>query len=376
MSRISRYVFRQAIVVMVFITVVLSAVFWLTQSLRFVDMVVNRGLPATNFLWLAMLILPRFLAIILPISGFVSVVYIYNKLIGDRELIVLRAAGFSNMRLALPALMVAGVAAAAIYLLNAYLLPVSYREFSDLRFAIRSDYSSVLLQEGTFHTLPGGITIFIRERAGAGQLNGILVQDGRKPESPITFMAESGTLVQTDEGPRVVLVNGSRQEIDRATGRLQYGQFEKHTLDLGLAGAAVPKDRVRAPEELYLWELFDPALAGLPNHAKFIAEGHSRIAAPFLAASFAIVGLVFLLTGDFSRRGQSVRIVGSIVTVVSVQALAIAAHNMAGSSVKAIPLLYAVALVPGLLGLVVLARGMGRRGPAVRGPGPQIGAPA
>lgn len=370
---ISRYVFRQTIVVMIFVTIVLSAVIWLTQSLRFVDMVVNRGLPITEFLWLAMLILPRFLAIILPISCFVSIVYIYNKLIGDRELIVLRAAGFSNMRLSRPAFALSALAAVAIAVLNAYLLPVSYREFSDLRFAIRSDYSSILLQEGAFHTLPGGITVFIRERAGAGQLNGILVQDGRDPEHPVTLMAETGALVQTEDGPRVVLVNGNRQEIDRKTGQFSFGQFEKHSLDLGLTGTDSPSHRKLAPEELYLWDLFDRKRAETPEYVKYLAEAHSRIAAPFLAVSFAIVGLVFLLTGDFSRRGQSKRIVGAISTMIVIQALAIAAHNMAGGNEKAIPLLYATAILPGLAGLVLLTRGMRRRGPAASGPGPQIG---
>ncbi len=52
MNSISTYIFRQTAFVMIFVTVVLSFVIWLTQSLRFVDMVVNRGLPITDFLWL------------------------------------------------------------------------------------------------------------------------------------------------------------------------------------------------------------------------------------------------------------------------------------------------------------------------------------
>lgn len=376
MSTIGRYVFRQTVFVMIFVTLVLSAVIWLTQSLRFVDLVVNRGLPVTEFLWLAMLILPRFLAIILPIGCFVAVVYIYNKLIGDRELVVLRAAGFSNMRLARPALAMAGLTAVSIYVLNAYLLPVSYREFSDLRYTIRSDYSSILLQEGAFHTLPGGITIFIRERAGAGQLNGILVHDGREPGRPVTSMAESGALVQSDEGPRVLLLNGNRYEIDRESGAFSFAEFERQTLDLGLTGATPPSERKRAAEELFLWELLDPARADSPEATEYLAEAHSRIAAPFLAVSFTIVGLVFLLSGDFSRGGQTGRIVGAIGTILVVQALAIAVHNMASGNAGAIPLLYADTLLPGLIGLVLLSGGLRRRRRPASGPDPRLGAAA
>ncbi len=376
MSSISRYIFRQTVVVMLFVTIVLTAVIWLTQSLRFVDMVVNRGLPVTEFLWLAMLIVPRFLAVILPISCFVAVVYVYSKLIGDRELIVLRAAGFSNLRLAHPALVVAALTAAAIYVLNAYLLPVSYREFTDLRYEIRSDYSSILLHEGAFHTLPGDITVFIRERAGTGQLNGILVHDARVKRRPVTLMAESGALVQTSEGPRVVLVNGNRQEIDREDGTLSYLYFDKYTVDLGITGAAPTGARRRAPEEMFLWELFDPARADTADYREFVAEGHSRIAAPFLAVSFTAIGLAFLLSGDFSRRGQTGRIAGAVVAMVLIQTLAIAAHNAAGDNSAGIPLLYVNVLLPGIIGWLLLARGWRRSGPGPSGPGPEIGARA
>ena len=176
MNSISKYIFRQTAFVMIFVTVVLSFVIWLTQSLRFIDMVVNRGLPVTDFLWLAMLITPRFVTLILPFACAIATVYVYNRLITDRELIVLRAAGFSNFRLARPAIRLALATALVAYVLNIYLLPVSFREFSDLRYTITSDYSAVLLQEGAFNTLPSKITIFVRERRGAGVLNGILVQ--------------------------------------------------------------------------------------------------------------------------------------------------------------------------------------------------------
>lgn len=376
MSSISRYIFSQAFIVMVAVVMVLSAIVWLAGSLRFVDMVVNRGLPTSYLLWLAVLFLPRFLPVILPISCFVAIVYIYNKLIGDRELIVLRAAGFSNMRLARPALVVAAVAAISISLLNAYLLPISNREFRDFQVFVRDYFSSALLQEGAFQSLPGGITIFIRERAGAGRLNGILVQDGRNPAKPVTFTAKSGALVQTDNGPRVVLVDGVRQAADRVTGQVHYGQFAKYTVDLEVTGVAAPGNRIRAPEEMFLWELFESADADSPRFDKFIAEAHSRIAAPFLPVSFALIGLAFLLSGDFSRRGQNRRVAAAIAALVLVQTLAIAALNLAGGNAKAIPLLYAVALLPGLTALLVLGRGMHRHGPARRPPGPQIDAQA
>ena len=68
MRRLDRYILRQCFGVMLFVTAALSAAIWLAQSLRLIDLIVNRGLSTEVFLYLALLILPRFLDIVLPIG--------------------------------------------------------------------------------------------------------------------------------------------------------------------------------------------------------------------------------------------------------------------------------------------------------------------
>lgn len=373
MNNISKYIFRQTAFVMIFVTVVLSFVIWLTQSLRFIEMVVNRGLPVMDFLWLAMLITPRFVTLILPFACAIATIYVYNRLMADRELIVLRAAGLSNLRLARPAMGLAIVTALAAYAMNLYFLPVSYREFSDLRYSMNSDYSSMLLQEGSFNTLPSRITIFVRERQGAGILNGILVHDGRNPDEPVTYLAHEGRLVSTERGPRLVLIEGNRQQISRKDGSISFLQFEKQTIDVNFASGAEPSRRIRKPEEMFLWELFGDNLRQHEFYAnaidRYLAEGHSRIASPLLAVSFVLLSLAILLSGDFSRRGQGRKIFFAAVSVVMFYSSGITAFNLASDYGALIPLMYANVALPIVIGLAVIAprRRRGRRrqlGPA------------
>lgn len=361
MNRISKYIFGQTAIVMIFVTVVLSFVIWLTQSLRFVDLVVNRGLPVTEFLWLAMLIVPRWLTGILPLACVVAVVFVYHRLIADRELVVLRAAGFSNLRLAGPAILVGLVAMLLVYLLNIYLLPVSFRQFKELHFAANSDFSAILLQEGSFQSLPQQRVIFIRERVGAGRFNGILFHDASDPDRPVTYMAESGALVHTEAGSRIVLINGNSQQFDRNRGTVSFLAFEKNSLDLDLATGVAPGGRTRGPEEMFLWELFRPAPEGGPLPTPYRAEAHSRIVSPFLALGFVVMALAILLSGDFTRRGQGNRVVMAIVLVIALQTSAIAVHNLAGDDARLIPTLYADAALPLLAGLFALAQAGRRR---------------
>ena len=148
MNSYTRYVLRQLFAGMILVSAGLTCIIWLSQSLRFVEMIVNRGLSAGTFVYMTMLLLPNFLTVILPIALFTVIVFTYSKMVTDRELVVMRAAGVGQFGLAKPALIVTFLTLVFGYLLNLYLLPESYRAFRILQWEIRNTYSHVLLKEG------------------------------------------------------------------------------------------------------------------------------------------------------------------------------------------------------------------------------------
>ena len=232
MSGFSRYVLRQLLVGMILVTAGLTCVIWLTQSLKFIEMIVNRGLTTGVFMYLTMLLLPNFLSIVLPIALFTVIVFTYSKLITDRELVVMRAAGVSQNALARPGLVLALIVVAFGYLINIYLLPQSYRMFKELQWDIRHSYSHILLQEGTFNEISKNTNIYVRERTSDGQLLGVLVHDGRDPQKPYTLLAERGAMLEGKEGSRVVMYNGNRQEVDPQTHQFSILYFDRFIFEL------------------------------------------------------------------------------------------------------------------------------------------------
>ena len=362
MQAINGYILRQLVGVTVFVTVGLTAAIWLTQSLRLIDYIVNRGLPVSTFLSFVGLLLPSFFGLVLPIACFCAVLFIYNKLTMDSELVVLRAAGLSQLQLAKPAILTALLITAVVYSISLYLLPLSFREFKDLQHRIRQDYSTVLLQEGVFNTISDGITVYVRERSSSGELHGILVHDNREPDRPVTMMAERGALVTAEGGPRVVMVNGNRQEVEREKGRLSLLYFDSYTVELTsfdeqLAG------RWREPKERFLHELLSPDDS--PDDQRFykelLAEGHQRLVGPLYCLSFVMLALAALLAGEFNRRGQTKRVIVAILCVAALEGLALAFQDIASRSLAALPLMYAGPLVPILVSLVILLRHPRRR---------------
>ena len=182
-------------------------------------MIVNQGLSLTLFVYLTLLLLPTFLGIILPIALFASVVFTYNRLIVDSEMVVLRGGGCSRIRLGRPAITLAVLVTLICYSLTTYFIPASYREFKDLQFYLRNSLPTVLLQENVFNTVMKNVTIYIRSRSVDGSLSGIVIHDARYLKQPVTMMAEHGSIVSSKNGPRVILVRGNRQEVNPKDGQ-------------------------------------------------------------------------------------------------------------------------------------------------------------
>ena len=356
MGGVPRYILWQLVGPTIFVTVTLTGVIWLSQSLRFLDLIINKGLSAGDFFYLTLLLLPRILVLLVPISLFSATVYIYHRLKTDSEIVVMRAAGLSPVSLAMPAIVVSVAAAAVCYLLTLYLQPLGFRTFKDLQFSFRSNYASVLVQEGVFNTLVNGVTVFVRAREPNGELTGVFVHDARDPGKPTTMMAERGALIRTDKGPRFVLVKGSRQELDTRDPGVSFLFFDRYTLDLQQFSDA-PTKRWREPGERYLHELLNPGDGAddLANADKMFAEAHQRLTAPLYAIAFVLIAVSSIFYGEYNRRRDWARILVAAVGVMIVQTLGVGFTSVVSNTPELVSLMYANVAVPILVCLYVLS---------------------
>jgi lipopolysaccharide export system permease protein len=357
MNSYTRYVLRQLFAGMILVSAGLTCIIWLSQSLRFVEMIVNRGLNAGTFVYMTMLLLPNFLTVILPIALFTVIVFTYSKMVTDRELVVMRAAGVGQFGLAKPALIITFLTLIFGYVLNLYLLPESYRAFRILQWEIRNTYSHVLLKEGAFNPVTASVTVYVRERAPDGQLLGILVHDERDDGAPVTLMAERGALVDTGKGPRVVMYNGNRQTVGE-NAKLSILYFDRYVFEVPTTTESLA-DRFREPRERSMSELINLKDAkGINEHdwGKYKVELHKRIVSPLLGVGYAMVGLACLLYGPITRRSQTMRIVTAVSVMIALQGAALGLENIIAKNLYLTPLLYALAAVPILAGTIMLLR--------------------
>ena len=349
-TSLDRYILRQLLTALIAVTTALVALIWLTQSLRFVELVVNRGLSMRVFLHLTSLLIPGFIAVILPITTFVVVQFVYQRLAGDRELTVMRSAGLSQWALARPGVMLAGIAMAASFVLNLWIVPITSQAFREYQFELRNKVAAFLLQEGVFTAISDQLTVYVRTRDTDGTLHGIMVEDDRQTNTQATILAESGRLLATGDTPRVLLENGSREEIDSKTGRLDVLTFAEDTVDL-TTGHEQDSQRIREDSEMSMQELLHPNPAVVPERdfGKLLVEANRRLTQPLTTMGFAAVALYFVLTGSFRRAGNVLRPLASVLTMVGLLALGLSAQSLATRHPVLVPMIWIQAVLPGLV---------------------------
>lgn len=285
------------------VTLCLTSIIWLTQALRYIDFIVNRGLSIGDFMYLAMLLLPSLLMVVVPVSFFIGVLFAYQKLVSDSELVVLKASGLSSMQLARPAILTGVTVTALVAIIAFYIMPIAKHQFKETQNFLRDNYSSVLLQEEVFNSPIPGLTVFVRERDEAGNMKGILVHDNRIKGMNTTMMADEGKLVQTAKGPRFQLTKGLRQERN-AKGQMSWLHFDSYGLDLSFYTNRAG-NRKKGENEYLIHELFDPE-----NHTSdkkknaLLAQAHQRLTWPLVSLALGLLAATSLLKSDFNRRSS------------------------------------------------------------------------
>ncbi|USG59980.1 LptF/LptG family permease [Sneathiella marina] len=342
---------------MLFITFSLTGVIWLSQSLKFVEKLIN-GLPVSTFLYLSILLLPGILKYTLLLGIFFGTLFAFNKLYSDSELIVMWSAGLSKWALARPAIYLALLTALALYFLGFLLTPYGVRTVDELRLKWQDSLAAVVLREGVFNSLTGGVTVYIREKSSTGELLGILVHDERVRDKPVTYMAERGAFIKTADGPRFVMNTGNLQEVAKDDAKLSLLYFDQYILDINQFEKRSNAVWLK-PEHRYLMELINPENSERIQREgwKLKAELHQRLVLPLYAICLVFIALAGVLSGEFSRRGRVKRVTASAVIGVALLIGAMALFRVSGNNSLITPTLYFLPIISTIIAAYLAAGG-------------------
>jgi lipopolysaccharide export system permease protein len=305
MMTLQTYVVRDVVKPTFLALGVMLGLVWLLQSLRFLDLVINKGLDLSVFLNLTIMLIPKLLTLIIPISLFIAACSTLRRWQEDNELTAILSLGNSPRIILYPLLAWGLMVVAASYVLFLDLLPRSTTMFKDMQHEIRTQNGQLLLEEGTFNQLGKDMMIYLKKRETPTSLSQLLVHDTRIKDRPVTWYARSGVVSVDAEGyPQLTLINGLRQEV----GAKQVGmlEFDKYNLDIRQSlGQQVLAPRNRSHEEYGLQELLDNAetTAKKSNRYEMLAEYHKRLLWPLSPIPLILLAAAWLLRPP--RRHQS-----------------------------------------------------------------------
>ncbi len=347
MKILNVYIFKQIFIGFLLVCFSLLAMLWLTQSLRFVEMVTRQGLPVYLFAEMTSLLMPRIFNILSPVAAFVTVLFVYNRLIADRELVVMQSAGISPWQNSKAAVFL-GILMALfnVFVMN-WGIPWSESKFRDLEWRVKNNLTQMVFREGEFTSLKNGITVFIDKHEDDGSVSGIFVSDESKPNLKVTLTAEKGRIIQTEKGPRILFINGVRQEMNTKDYKFSTLSFSRYSAEFNNIESRKKKDQT--VREKSVFELLQSGRDNtLDDHTqrKNIVEGNRRVLYPLYNLLFALLACVGLLVGNFNRRGQTKIITVEVLSMIIILGGDLAFTNLAGRSLMVLPLLYLNCLLP------------------------------
>jgi len=351
MASIDRYIFRTIFGGFLLILINLTAVIWITQILRQVDLITNQGQTILVFLRITGLLVPILMMVIAPIAIVIAVCYALIKLNGDSELVVINAAGISPRRAFRPVLISCVMVAVFVAYISAFLAPWLQRKMALEIAKVRTDVVSNIVRPGTFTSVDRGLIFHIRERRGENQFQGVFIDDMRNPEERATIVAEYGQIVQRGDSAFLIMRDGNVQRRRAKERDPTIVLFDQYAFDLTRLAPA-PQVNVGLREK-YVWELAfpatdDPVLKLSP--AQFRVELHERLFAPLYPLAFGVMAFAIL---GFPRTTRQSRAASMFAVIAGVAVLRLG--GFAGTAIAVTtPAMLAV-----VYAMIVLAMGLG-----------------
>ena len=353
---IERYIFRMSFFACLLGIFVLTAVIWVTQALRELDLMTSKGQTILMFLAITGLSIPALVTVIAPVALFAAVIFTLNKLNSDSELIVMSAAGTPPSVILKPLALLGMIITIMVGVMTIYVMPQSFRTIRDLVTKVQADFLANVVAEGQFTTLQNGITFHYRERAGQ-TLRGVFMQDRRDKDKTSVYLAEEGHTLSSDDGSFLVLEKGSVQRLSAGQQDAAIVLFDRYALDLGELATQAEASYYR-PREQTTFELFSGAETAPDRRfaARYRAELHERLTAPLYAIAFLLIGYAALSAPRTTRQGRGTAIASAVIAVIALRTSGFFIGSLVARSAAFVPLAYGAPLGACLASILIARR--------------------
>ncbi len=313
---------------------------WFSRTIAFVHYITENGVELQQFSLLFILILPWLLLFIIPISLFSAVLLVYNRLLLNNEITILKNSGLTKLTISKPAISIAIFFTLFCFLISFYLLPLANKQLRIARTNFENNYSNLSFSKGTFEELKS-LTIYVKDKNEQNQLFGILLHDARNPEYSNTITAKRGSLKSENGSLLLYMQDGTVQRFSYKESKEEILSFDDYVVNLSDNAKGTDMRKRWKAKERFLDELLNPSDDSEPEDIiQYKVELQQRLTYPLMSLVLVVVALAFILRGDLNRRGNSANIITAILVGILFLGVTIAIYRLLETSLSLIPLLY------------------------------------
>lgn len=282
------YLLKNILKYFILILFTLTIIIWITRTIRYVYFITEYGIDLKTFILIITLILPDLLIFSIPISTFLAIIFLYNKLIKNNEMVILQNAGVGKSGFLFPPFVLSLIVMFCLYSITLYLSPKSNRIFEEQKEEIRNNMVNVLLNNTNFNNFQN-ITFYAKERDG-NSLSSIVFYFNDEKTDKILY-AKDGKINNTI----ITFNDGNMQEFDNDLF-LRVIYFDKYSIDISKF-YKIDYTTYEETSTMFLKDLLK--IEEKNNEVK--VEIFNKIFFPFLSITLSILASLLVLNNTFSR---------------------------------------------------------------------------
>ena len=229
---LDRYIFAELMAPFFLSLSALCFVMLTKELLRLVELLVSKGVGLAAVLQVFLHLLPSFLVLTLPIAGIIASITAFGRLSYDKELLAMRAAGLSLLRLSRPVLLFSCLVFGLTLALSQWGQPWTSVSLKKLAINLLRDKLTLALDRGVFNEPVPHMVMYVSDSQAGSSRKGIFIADERNPAENKVIVANSYTLFNDPASNQMGLrlQNGSIH--NRPHDYEQYQQISFSTYDL------------------------------------------------------------------------------------------------------------------------------------------------
>lgn len=222
MKVLTRYLLRSHIAPFFFAFLALTGVVLINTLAKELANLAGKGLSTRVFVEFFVLSLPANIALTLPMSVLVAVLYTFSQFAAENEITALKAGGIDLRRMVIPLFVAAGLVAGGMVWFNDQVLPAANYRWRMLMMDVAQTSPLLLLKEQVMNpisTAGGGTSYYLqasRIDPATGRLRDVAIFDVSNPDVSRTIFADSGVMLLNESRTDLVLtlLDGHVREVD------------------------------------------------------------------------------------------------------------------------------------------------------------------